>query len=222
MIDRFGDRALTDVKTADIEDFIADLKLPRVVNRQPNRTLSPASVNRTIELLRHMMNWAVGRTRLVPTATARLQAVLEWLQLDADGEKKPDDAFVFSDETGERLGRFRTAWVTTVLKAHGVKPQWKSYNWTALTPECQVEFRRINLRWHDLRHEYASRLVEKGVPVAQMRDLLGHASITTTERYDNQKLEKFVERKAESGLYNNASEVIREVFGFSRNTTRSA
>jgi hypothetical protein len=45
------------------------------------------------------------------------------------------------------------------------------------------------LRWHDLRHEYASRLVEKNVPLAQVRDLLGHASITTTERYDNQKLE---------------------------------
>jgi hypothetical protein len=52
-----------------------------------------------------------------------------------------------------------------------------------------AEFRRVNLRWHDLRHEYASRLVEKNVPLAQVRDLLGHASIMTTERYDNQKLE---------------------------------
>jgi hypothetical protein len=42
---------------------------------------------------------------------------------------------------------------------------------------------------HDLRHEYASRLVERGVPLAQLRDLLGHASILTTERYDNQRLE---------------------------------
>ena len=31
--------------------------------------------------------------------------------------------------------------------------------------------------------------VEGGIPLAQVRDLLGHASITTTERYDNQKLE---------------------------------
>jgi hypothetical protein len=46
-----------------------------------------------------------------------------------------------------------------------------------------------DLRWHDLRHEYASRLVEKGVPLSQVRDLLGHASIVTTERYDNQKPE---------------------------------
>jgi len=39
------------------------------------------------------------------------------------------------------------------------------------------------------RLPYASRLVERGVPLAQVRDLLGHASILTTERYDNQKLE---------------------------------
>ena len=45
------------------------------------------------------------------------------------------------------------------------------------------------MRWHDLRHEYASRLVERRVPAQpQVRDLLGHASITTTERYDNQTL----------------------------------
>jgi hypothetical protein len=31
--------------------------------------------------------------------------------------------------------------------------------------------------------------VERGVPLSQVRDLLGHASIVTTERYDNQKPE---------------------------------
>ena len=65
----------------------------------------------------------------------------------------------------------------------------KAYGWTGLTPECTEHFSRINLHWHDMRHEYASRVVEKGVPLAQVRDRLGHASITTTERYDNQELE---------------------------------
>lgn len=36
---------------------------------------------------------------------------------------------------------------------------------------------------HDLRHTYASRLVRRGIELARIRDLLGHASITTTERY---------------------------------------
>jgi integrase len=295
LIDHFADRPIAEIKTAYVEDFIADLRKPRMVNRRPDRMLTNASINRTIELLRHMLNWAVGReyldrtpfrrgtetlirklrednqrrrrisedeearllevappllrsmiitaldtgmrqgemlalrfadidwkrslivlrgettksrrTRTVPIATARLRAVLDWLRLDADGKQKPDEALVFSDETGEPIGSFRTAWVTAVLKAHGIKPEWKSHNWTALTPECQAEFRRINLHWHDLRHEYASRLVERGVPLAQVRDLLGHASITTTERYDNQKLEnlQLAAARLESGKTFDAS-----------------
>jgi hypothetical protein len=69
------------------------------------------------------------------------------------------------------------------------EPRWRKGSYKDLSTECQQRFRGINLHWHDLRHEYASRLVERGVPLAQVRDLLGHASILTTERYDNQKLE---------------------------------
>jgi len=39
------------------------------------------------------------------------------------------------------------------------------------------------LRFHDLRHSFASRLIEKGVDIETLRDLLGHHSITVTERY---------------------------------------
>jgi integrase len=45
------------------------------------------------------------------------------------------------------------------------------------------------VRFHDLRSEYASRPVERGVPLSQVRDLLGHCSIVVTERYDRQVLE---------------------------------
>ena len=113
-----------------------------------------------------------------------------WLRLDADGKHKPDDAPVFSNEVGEPVKDFRKAWVITVLRTHGVKPKWrKKGGYRHLTQECLDAFQAINLHWHDLRHEYASRLVERGVPLAQVRDLLGHASISTTERYDNQTLE---------------------------------
>ena len=274
----FGARRLTDIKTADIEDFIAELRKPRRVSRQTGRRLKPASINRHLELLRHMLNWAIareyidrtpfrrgsetlirpllednkrrrrvseeeeqrlldfappllralmiaaldtgmrrgamlalrfrdndwkrrlivargpttksGRTRLVPIGTNRLLAVFQWLRLDADGKHKPDDAPVFSNEVGELVRSFRSAWLTTVLKAHGIKPRWrKKANYKQLTEDCVEAFQGINLHWHDLRHEYASRLVERGVPLAQVRDLLGHASISTTERYDNQTLE---------------------------------
>ena len=55
-----------------------------------------------------------------------------------------------------------------------------------LTTDTLEAAKRIDLRWHDLRGEYASRLVERGAPLSHVRDLLGHHSIVTTERYDTQ------------------------------------
>ncbi len=46
------------------------------------------------------------------------------------------------------------------------------------------------LRFHDLRHTFASRLVEKGVDVETVRDLLGHHCITITQRYTHSNDER--------------------------------
>lgn len=40
-----------------------------------------------------------------------------------------------------------------------------------------------HVRLHDLRHTYASRLIEAGIPINEVARLLGHRSVTTTERY---------------------------------------
>jgi integrase len=40
-----------------------------------------------------------------------------------------------------------------------------------------------NLRWHDSRHTFASRLRMKGAPLEDIADHLGHKSLTMTRRY---------------------------------------
>jgi len=40
-----------------------------------------------------------------------------------------------------------------------------------------------NLRFHDLRHTFGTRAADAGVPLPAIRDVMGHRSIQTTERY---------------------------------------
>lgn len=37
--------------------------------------------------------------------------------------------------------------------------------------------------WHTLRHTYATRMLEAGCDIYVLKELMGHASVTTTERY---------------------------------------
>jgi integrase len=90
--------------------------------------------------------------------------------MDANKKPKRDDVLVFSCGDDEALKSFRTAWELAREKAN--------------LPD---------LRFHDLRSEYASRLVKWGVPLSQVRDLLGHSSIVVTERYDRQVLDNLTE-----------------------------
>jgi len=56
--------------------------------------------------------------------------------------------------------------------------QFQEVLWAA---QRRAGLRRI--KWHDLRHSYASILASGGMPLFLIRGLLGHSSVKMTERY---------------------------------------
>jgi site-specific recombinase XerD len=47
---------------------------------------------------------------------------------------------------------------------------------------------------HDLRRTLASTLLQKGLPLEDVRDVLGHSSVTTTERYDMRNTDRLKDK----------------------------
>ena len=100
-----------------------------------------------------------GAMRVVPVAQ-RLAAVLEMLRTDPEGNDLPPEAFVFGDEIGQSISSVKTAWQAPCDQA-GI----------------------VDLHFHDLRREFACRLLESRAELHDVRDFLGHTNITTTSRY---------------------------------------
>ena len=97
--------------------------------------------------------------RVIPVSSD-LRAVLEMRRTDPTGQPLPPDAYVFGNGVGERLTNIKTAWRNTCRRA-GIE----------------------DLHFHDLRREFACRLMESSADLHDVRDFLGHANITTTSRY---------------------------------------
>jgi integrase len=122
-----------------------------------------------------------NETRTLPISD-RLAAVLQMLQTDPAGKPHPPEAFVFG-ECGQRVKTVKRAWQTAVLKAHGQTPVWTAG--AKLSPASRAALKAIDLRFHDLRHEGGSRLLEEGWPLHHVQEMLGHASIEQTSTYLN-------------------------------------
>jgi integrase len=123
--------------------------------------------------------------------------VLETIFTRAVGTDRKSDAPLFLNSKGQRLTKttLKKAWECAVLRAHGYEPKRvrnrkDTKRLGALTSDSREALQDINLHWHDLRGEFASRLVEKGVPLTEVSKLLHHRNVGTTERYIRHTLDR--------------------------------
>jgi integrase len=104
-----------------------------------------------------------GRVRRVPISP-KLQTILDRRRKGPDGNDLSADSYVFGDATGKQL-----------------KKRWFNRAWRALCDSAKI----TDLQFHDLRHETASQALEAGVPIHEVQALLGHTTLTMTQRYLN-------------------------------------
>lgn len=93
------------------------------------------------------------QTRHIPLNTVAHEALLRW-------QRDVEQGTVFPGRKGDAMDNVYKSF-RSVLSEAGI-------------PE---------FRWHDLRHSFASKLVQAGVDLNTVRELLGHADIKMTLRY---------------------------------------
>jgi integrase len=142
------------------------------------------------------------KNRRIPfNPQGRLRAILE------RRAKLGPDAYVFGSATGGYQPELQTGWETLRLLAHRIEPR-PTRNGAAWNRE---QLQKIDLRWHDLRHEGACRLLADGVDIRIIQLMLGHASIQQTQRYLNVTDEEL--RKGLEVSWNNQSRPLRLASG---------
>ena len=98
-----------------------------------------------------------GKTRTVPLPAECLKVLTEWKQIT---DFSQPGEIVFPNKKGERLDNVNTSF-RNLLKAAGI----------------------TDFRFHDIRHHYASMLVQEGVQLYTVKELLGHSDFKMTQRY---------------------------------------
>lgn len=224
-------RLLSDIKAQDVDDY----KTSRL------NEVSPATVNRELEVLRHLFNLAdrwnrffgknpVSRARLLPlnNKKERILTLEEEKRLLSNCDSYLRDIVITALYTGMRKGEIISLkWnnvdldsgIITIDQTNSKNKKTRRIPINSTIRKLLLELRLRNsgrenvflnskgtpylrqdslnraftlalkkakicgLRFHDLRHTAATRMIELGSSIVAVKEILGHSSLDMTMRY---------------------------------------
>jgi integrase/recombinase XerD len=132
-----------------------------------------------LQSLPHVRLFGKGRKERLCPLWPQTAEILGTLLAERDGGPRPDDP-LFRNRADGRLSRFGVRYILRkyCTRTHAVRPTLAAKN----------------LHSHSMRHSTAVHLLWSGVDILTISQWLGHASVTTTNRYATMDLE--MKRKA--------------------------
>lgn len=114
-----------------------------------------------------------GRERMSPLSDTARDALSAWLAVRHEVDEGRGEPALFLGARGGRLNRRQAARIIEALCLRAGLPQ-------AISP-------------HGLRHSFATHLLEAGANLRSVQELLGHARLSTTQRYTHLTLSRLVD-----------------------------
>ncbi|MDO9309296.1 MAG: tyrosine recombinase XerC [Deltaproteobacteria bacterium] len=111
-----------------------------------------------------------GKERIVPVGSRALEALQAYLEERSDAQNR---AALFLNTRGQRINRRSVA---RIVDAHVLRI---------------AAFKRISP--HTLRHTFATHMLEGGADLRAIQELLGHASLSTTQKYTHVSIDRLME-----------------------------
>lgn len=159
-----------------------------LIDQAPGKAeeLGRSFVSRDVAILEFLYGCGIRVTELTGLNTEDADLPERWLRVSGKGKKQRQVPYGAS--AGEALNRY----LADRKPAPGERALFLNSRGTRLTDRSVRNIVKIYSRWilgdpsthpHSFRHAYATHMLAEGADLRSIQELLGHASLSTTQKY---------------------------------------